>query len=144
MTKIVKIVALLLVDITVLCSCANNSDFNGGVLLDSNKLSEIRAEVFATEAETAEITTVENTTEVVFETKEQNSDTTELKPEYNDSTEDAMTVNEESAIVYWTKDGKVWHSSRDCRYIKNSEVESGTANDAIAAGKERVCSSCGR
>ena len=42
MTKIVKIGALLFIAVIILGSCAQNNDFYGGVLLDSEKMSEIR------------------------------------------------------------------------------------------------------
>ena len=68
-------------------------------------------------------------------------------PIRTETTECTMAISgkvDENGIVYWTKKGKVWHVSKDCRYIKNSEVESGTADNAIEAGKERACSSCGK
>lgn len=149
MAKTVKIVALLLVALAFLCSCAHNSDFNGGVLLDSDKMSEIRAEVFATTSSGSEVVsesnevTTEQTSEAVLEQTEESCESTECESEYNTSSEESASNVEEDGIVCWTKNGKVWHSSRDCRYIINSEVESGAVEDAIEAGKDRACSSCG-
>ena len=176
MAKIVKIGVLMLAAVVFLGSCANNVDFYGGELLDSEKISEIKSAIFATEAvesevksekdetekvsetvkdieeiessahditESMESTTSDKTTDSGYENTEVNSETKEQESEYNENTEDTFVGNEENGIVYWTKNGGVWHISRNCRYIRNSEVESGDVNDAIEAGKDRVCSSCG-
>ena len=45
---------------------------------------------------------------------------------------------------YWLATGTVYHLSPDCAYVAGKEsVQSGTVDDARAAGKERVCSRCG-
>ena len=177
MIKTVKIMALLFIAVMFLCSCSRNSNFHGGVLLDSEKMSEIKSEIFATESkeaenvsendetiavgetdkdaelvettkaettESVEITTNEKTTETALDHTEEIPETKEHESEHNKNTDETTAAGEENGIVYWTKSGGVWHSSRDCRYIKNSEVESGSVDDAIAAGKERVCSSCSK
>ena len=43
-------------------------------------------------------------------------------------------------IVYWVKNGKVWHNTLNCSSLKNStEIFSGTIAES---GKERLCSRC--
>lgn len=176
MTKIAKTGVLILSAVLLLCACANNVDFYGGELLDSERMSEIKSAIFATEAveseenskkgetenvsetvksaeeiesstfdttESVESTPSDKTTDSVYENTEMKSETKEQESEYNESMEDTFVGNEDQSVVYWTKNGSVWHTSRDCRYIRNSEVESGDVNDAIEAGKDRVCSSCG-
>lgn len=59
-------------------------------------------------------------------------------------TSDEMT-NAESMLVYWTKSGSVWHLSTSCSSLAKTDpagLLSGTEDDAIAAGKERVCKKC--
>lgn len=46
--------------------------------------------------------------------------------------------------VYWVKSGKVWHTTKDCPSLSRSKsILSGSVDDAMAAGKERVCKRCG-
>ena len=48
-------------------------------------------------------------------------------------------------MCYWLAGGKVYHISPDCSYIRNKEnVLSGTKDEALGAGKEQVCSVCGK
>ena len=45
--------------------------------------------------------------------------------------------------VYFTKSGTVWHTRRDCSYLKSaSEIIEGTLDDAVSSGKERACTLC--
>lgn len=44
---------------------------------------------------------------------------------------------------YWISGSEVFHTSRSCRYIKNSDsVLNGDADDAAADGCVRMCSAC--
>ncbi len=48
-------------------------------------------------------------------------------------------------IVYWVKNGSVWHVSSKCSSLSKSssaDVLSGTEADAQASGKERACKIC--
>ncbi len=102
----------------------------GGELLDEERMSEIKNEVlsgitFETEA------TTEYATDNEYESGE-----------FVSNEQDTDEIDAEQ-IVYWTKSGKVWHISRDCRYIKNStEILCGTVTEAKEAGKEKICSGC--
>lgn len=51
----------------------------------------------------------------------------------------AVTPN--GATVYWTDNGKVWHTTPNCPSLARSgNIKSGTAEES---GKERVCMRCG-
>ena len=46
--------------------------------------------------------------------------------------------------VYWLKSGSVYHKKKNCYHIKDKEnLQSGTEEDAVAAGKKSACKSCG-
>jgi len=48
-------------------------------------------------------------------------------------------------IVFWTKNGKVWHESRYCSSLSRTDPDNlifGTETDAASAGKERACKTC--
>ncbi len=49
------------------------------------------------------------------------------------------------ATVYWLEGGSVYHAQADCRHIAHADadkIKSGDISEAIADGKERLCSSC--
>lgn len=49
-----------------------------------------------------------------------------------------------SGIVYWSPSGGVWHTDPACTSLKQAKsVLSGSVVDARAAGKARVCKTCG-
>ena len=57
----------------------------------------------------------------------------------------ASTDESGEALVFWTDSGKVWHISPECSSLrKSTNIKSGNISDAEAAGKERVCSVCGK
>ncbi len=108
---------LLLLTLLVACDEGAASTLHGGQILDSELMSEIRAEVFATGT----------------------------MPEETQATEgETVTVPEGQfavAIVYWTSGGSVWHADRECRHFKESSVIlSGTIEES---GKDKACSACG-
>lgn len=46
-------------------------------------------------------------------------------------------------IVFWTAGGEVWHEWQDCyRISKKNPVLTGSIEEAMAANKDRGCSSC--
>ena len=50
-----------------------------------------------------------------------------------------------SLIVFWTNSGSVWHQSSHCSSLANTAKENlicGSEDQAVAAGKERVCKKC--
>jgi len=49
--------------------------------------------------------------------------------------------------AFWTDSGSVWHKDKSCSYLskaKPEEIHTGTADEALAAGKERACSRCAK
>ena len=49
------------------------------------------------------------------------------------------------ATVYWLQGGSVYHAVKNCRHIAHAEPENireGMISEAMAEGKERLCSSC--
>lgn len=74
----------------------------------------------------------------------------ELSRNISDTTDDvsekAETVEVKfsySGKCYWVKGSEVFHTSSDCRYIKNSDnVNSGEPYSAASDGCERMCSAC--
>lgn len=52
---------------------------------------------------------------------------------------------EHDGVYYWTSSGSVYHKWSDCGHLKNSsDIMSGNEQDAILAGKEKLCSSCAK
>ena len=48
-------------------------------------------------------------------------------------------------IVFWLESSKIWHMSKHCSNLSRTDPDkliSGTVEDAIKAGKERVCKNC--
>ena len=145
--------------------------FDGGVLLDSEKLSEIKNSVFSSEIheedteettdvvvektteraiESTEVTEVTEKTESLADTADTVTEATESSKNSEENTEksescDATEENcDDGDIVYWIASGEVWHLSQNCRYIKNKSFVSGTVEEAMEADKSRVCSACGK
>lgn len=209
MKSYVRHIIALILSIFIFCltSCAlfiPNDSFKGGQLLDDEKVSQIKAEIFATEALTV-ITTLTDTndfveetiiepesstdntttvaeTSIIIETQicetEEFSDSPDINETFESEKEESTEVYIETEIpsnetedstaeqiesesflqesctenevstngkVYWTKSGKVWHLFEDCGYLKNSSsVLSGSIEDAISEGKEKVCSNCSK
>lgn len=81
---------------------------------------------------------------VDFESETTREPETILPPEAAVVAEMTTLPDTAEESVYWVPSGKVWHTKENCKSLSRSKnVESGTAGDAIAAGKERVCAICG-
>jgi hypothetical protein len=134
-------------------SCAmfltDHGTFDGGEILDDDKMSEIRSKVFGSDlTEAEEITADESTVsrpadKVESETSAGKNETAPYTDSQNPATTEVPTENA-GTVVYWTQNGEVWHLKQDCRYLKNKTVLSGSPEDAITSGKKRVCSGCGQ
>ena len=111
--------ALLVILSVSFCSCGfdeSRNNLSGGVLLDDDKISEIKNEILSGKAE---VESIEETTV----SDESETDTGE--------------------IVYWTESGSVWHKSGSCNHIKsNPNLFAGTVTEAKKAGKSHACSQC--
>ncbi len=134
--------SVFLLSILMFVACDQNNEFNGGELLNSERMSEIKSEIIS-DLETSSVESTEVSSYVELNTDLEgttSNDTFEnITVESNSNSEDVK-----NDIVYWTKSGDVWHLSESCRYIKSSDKISGTVEEAVEAGKERVCSSCGK
>ncbi len=54
------------------------------------------------------------------------------------------TSEQTTDTVYWVKGGEVWHKRSTCPSLSRSKnVFEGTVEDAVLAGKLRVCKRCG-
>ncbi len=54
------------------------------------------------------------------------------------------TDDETAYTVYWVKSGEVWHTKSTCSSLSRSKsILSGTVQEAMLAGKTRVCKRCG-
>ena len=53
------------------------------------------------------------------------------------------TDNNGNVIVYWTENGSVWHINSKCSSLsRSSKIEFGGEEEALTAGKERLCKKC--
>ena len=60
----------------------------------------------------------------------------------NASESDAADETQDS--VYWVKNGEVWHIRETCPSLSRSKnIQAGTVEQAVSAGKSRVCKRCG-
>lgn len=67
---------------------------------------------------------------------------TPAQPQQITTTTQADTTGTMS-VVYWTPNGKSYHSSRDCSTLKRSKtINEGSLNDAISLGKSDPCNVC--
>ena len=119
----IKILAFALISVMLFSasSCAEkvvtNTEYYGGESMNAEILSHISESIFNEMTSAAEDT----------------------------SSEDAVENSSENhdGIYYWTEGGSVYHKWADCSHIKNSqEIKSGSRDEAILSGKEKLCSSC--
>ena len=115
-----------------------------------NDAKETEATDTTTESETesADIATEPSTTAV----SEEGDGTTPDSECENTGTQDGIGSTEPDTpatapdgTVYWTKSGSVYHSHEDCSYLlKSKNILSGTVEEAQAARKPRLCSTCAK
>ena len=105
-----------------LYSCSfdeSKNNFFGGELLDDEKISELKEELLS-----------ENGTD-------EREEATSKNEEKGDETD------KEYQTVFWTEQGKVWHSVKDCYHLKNVPyIFSGTVEEAKNVGKQTACANC--
>lgn len=51
-------------------------------------------------------------------------------------------IKDDGNTYYWTAGGSVYHSSPDCYHIRDKAQASGILQDALDAGKKRLCYDC--
>ena len=117
------IVFLLLLLITAaLFACSPTDRFSAGKPISREELDAIAADLLETEADTAD--------EILSEQETVIEQTTESEP----------AESTDSEVVYWTKNGSVYHTNPDCYHIRNaSDVRKGSVAEA---GKSKLCSTC--
>ena len=161
MNNIFKRLTLILL-IAALGVCITACDFDesknhyfGGTILDDGLMESIKdALITETESE-AESATDEPTTEsdeitTETETEAQTDSNTVVttdvtETDTNEATEDTDKPDTTpSSTVYWTESGETWHTNPKCYHIKNKDVFSGSVEEAIEAGKERLCKTCAK
>lgn len=132
--KTLRILLVFLALALLLASCDTNSDslkisadtytVEPGEAVDAQTLINM----FVTDTEAPD-TSLPDTDVVIADTESE--DTT-------DSTE------ENADTVYWVAGGEVWHTKSTCSSLSRSKnILSGTVEDAVLAGKSRVCKRCG-
>ena len=121
-----KIYVLILIALSVamLCSCSilsfDKTEIRGGTPLSKEELENIKGDIFADDSGASET----------------EDSSAEGDGDFSD------TLGE---TVYWTPNGKTWHTDRDCHYIKKSkDIISGTEENARDEGKTGLCSSCAK
>ena len=141
--KILPLISLLCLLSLLLCSCSisfsDEGTFYGGQILDDALLAEIRQDVLGKEdvtSSTKDSVAIGATDSKAETPSEQKSTEGKDEPIENTPSTDGETV------LYWVENGEVWHTSKDCRYLKNKEIISGSQDDAVADGKKRICSAC--
>lgn len=156
-TKYFLCVTLALI-LIALPSCSmfwsSNLTYSGGQMLDDELMSSMRAEIIGDNTETSKpsetikdvtIGTIKDEADETAkeETESSRSDTEAESDTSKDEDSTRQDNTETSNTVYWTKGGGVYHLYEDCSYIKSSsEILSGSAEEAIEAGKSGVCSRC--
>lgn len=167
-TKLINIILFALTLTLLLSSCsyfsADRPRFGGGELLDDERISEIKAEIFSDDETATQTDDGDNGQNDETEQTQSNEgqgnangnnsgDTSaEAAPDetVDDANEESVPHNDtseedEHSTVYWTEGGSVWHVSKECSSLKNSKnIISGSVEEAQNAGKERVCSRCGK
>lgn len=127
MKKYICFIAVICLLAALLSSCAlfdTGDRFVGGEPLDDDMMIDIWMEIFSSEPEYPD---------EFLETD---------KPQSEEEESDHETEPFDGT-VYWVKGGKVWHTHDDCGSLKDSsDVLSGSIEDALEAGKERICSRC--
>ena len=149
------LLTVIVIFLCTLCSCSiltfDKTEVKGGMPLNDELMQVIKGEIFS-----------ENSKADSTDKKSEHSENTDISNNESDNSNNenesstAETVNDEyveSSLVtdkentenlcYWTESGSVWHTYRDCHHIKkSSNVLSGSDEEARAAGKDHVCTSC--
>lgn len=100
----------------------SKNNLSGGMLLNDEKMSQIKQEILSGEETESESENIVSSTE-----SEDTSD----------------SGNASNKIVYWSITGSVWHESISCSHINNNpDIMAGTVNQAIEAKKTKPCSRC--
>lgn len=98
-------------------------------------------------SETAAPPAAETRSESVTSSADTYSETTAAPEKASRETASETTAGRDDKVsntVYWVKSGKVWHTTKNCPSLSRSKsILFGSVDDAMSAGKERVCKRCG-
>ena len=104
----------------------------------SYEIIEITEPVTISPETTAPPETAVETTTLIETTAVQTTSTPQTTTTHTKTT--IVPVSKTEYKVYWVENGKVWHSAKSCRTLKNSTIiYSGTISES---GKERACKVC--
>ena len=111
-------ISLFLALTLVLCACSksqiSSDEYYGGESMNAEILSEIAESVF-----------------------------NESKKDSENGAGNSESESKHDGVYYWTNSGSVYHKWADCGHLKNSsEILSGSHDDALLAGKQKLCSTC--
>ena len=110
-----RLIPVLILILLLLPACAPSGNFSAGRPLTKDDLASLSAELFTQPEE----------------------------PTTEDATKEP-SPNREPVTVYWTEEGSVYHSDKNCYHLKSAKsVRSGTLLTARMNGKEKACSHCG-
>lgn len=136
------------------CAWGAVSGFVGGETITPERLEEISAMLFATEASdtvesiepsrtetyagTSASPASEVTSEPVSEPAGDPADETANRP-----ADGPISEPPEAETVFWTAGGRVWHLDADCYHLRTAKVvETGSVHMAMEAGKSGCCTAC--
>ena len=115
-----SIIGLFLLFALFLCACSNTLQFDAGTPITPEEIAMRKAEL-----------------------QEETKGDEGADKGGEESTPESQTPD--NGVVFWLKNGTVYHVSQTCYHIKEKQgVLVGTVDEALAAGKLRACSSCGK
>lgn len=109
---------------------------------DSISANEIIKPEMEADVEEADLTThaKEASLEEAIASEDEFLEDEDLNTEQNRNEDEKF---EQSAVFFWTPNGKSYHADQNCTYLKRSKtIISGTEQEAKEAGKTTVCSVC--
>ncbi len=138
MKRTLSFLILVFIVIIALSGCSTYSrpaeERNTGFEISVDDLLEIRKQLYPEESEVPTTHIITPATDVP------ESEETTLS-QVSDS---SMPTETSDSTVYWTENGEVWHTRTSCSSLKRSKnLTSGSIEQAILAGKDRVCKRCG-
>ncbi len=135
MRRLFLIAATLGLCVFALMGCRNKPAFDAGASLSAEELEALR--ISLQEKEKEEGPSGENTPDPTPENGGGNDDEQESSP--------GGELEENKTVVYYTVSGEVYHSDRDCSYLKKStNVIEGSVVQAAESGKTRHCGTCAK
>ena len=151
---------LIFLSVASVTSCRlfvpKNNAFYGGQVLDDNMMESIKENVLNTES--GDNTEALGNGPVFVRPGEIESPVTDNEPSVEETASEMQEASAEESdtceytdlefdesTVFWTEGGGVWHLFNNCGHLKRSKkIYYGTVEEAVEAGKEKVCSTCAK